>query len=134
MPRSARILLVVILLLSPLSILLVRTQTLTVAIPPNTPFTISFIHNLLDSAQFRFICDGGIVKNYTTSEILTGKSTTANADGTFTITVTAPGLASGTHSCSVSAFNTIGEIKSDPITIPIGNIPMKPGSVMVVSK
>jgi hypothetical protein len=131
MPRSARILLVVILLLSPLSL---SSQTLTVAIPPNTPFTISFTHNLLDSAQFRFICDGGIVKNYTTSEILAGKSTTANADGTFTITVTAPGLASGTHSCSVSAFNTIGEIKSDPITIPIGNIPMKPGSVMVVSK
>jgi hypothetical protein len=110
----------------------VKAQTLTVAIAPNTAFTIAFDGN--DTDSFRLWCEGNIVKNYTSAELTLGKSATKNADGTYTFTVSAPGLASGMHSCLVSAFNTLGETKSDPIQIPVGNLPMKPINLKVVVK
>lgn len=107
-------------------------QTLTVAIPPNTPFTVAF--DGMDTDSFRMWCDGSIVKNYSASEITTGKNSVKNADGTYTFTVSAPGLALGIHSCLISAFNPLGESKSDPIQIPIGNLPMKPLNFKVIVK
>jgi hypothetical protein len=75
----------------------IKAQTLTVAIAPNTAFTIAFDGN--DTDSFRLWCEGNIVKNYTAAELTLGKSATKNADGTYTFTVSAPGLASGMHSC-----------------------------------
>ena len=107
-------------------------QTVTVAIAPNTAYKISF--DALDEPEnmYRLWCDGQIVKNYTASETNLGKAPTKNTDGTTTITVSAPGLTAGSHSCLVSAFNDLGEVKSDPITIPIGNIPTKPVNLKIV--
>lgn len=105
-------------------------QTVTVAIPPNTAYKISF--DAIEGDSFRLWCDGSILKNYTNAEITLGKATTKNADGTYTFTVSAPGLTAGSHSCLVSAFNTLGEVKSEPITVPIGNLPMKPTNIKIV--
>lgn len=114
------------------------SQTLTVSISPNTPFSISFDHNLADNSNFRLWCDDSIVKNYTNAEILAGKNPLINTDGTYTITVSAPGLSSGNHNCQISAFNSIGESsKSETLLVPIGSIPAVPirlKFVVVISK
>lgn len=108
----------------------VLTQTVTVAIPPNTAYKISF--DAIEGDSFRLWCDGSIVKNYTNSEINLGKAAAQNTDGTYTFTVSAPGMVAGSHSCLVSAFNALGEVKSEPITVPIGNLPMKPTNIKIV--
>ena len=105
-------------------------QTLTVAIPPNQAFTISFDDNET-GVNFRWWCDGAISKNFTATELSTGK---AVLNGITTYTVSVPGLAQGKHSCLISAFNDLGETKSDPIDVPVGNIPMKPGNIRIVVK
>lgn len=109
-------------------------QTATVSIKPNTPWIFQFPHNQQDGASYRLWCDGAILKNYSDAEISAGKSSTVNANGDFIFTLTAPGLATGKHTCLMSAYNVIGEAKGDPIDIPIGNIPMKPGTIVVVVK
>lgn len=109
-------------------------QTTTVSIKPNTPWSLEFYHNGQDSSQYRLWCDGIIVKNYSDAEISNGKSSTVNIDGNFTYDLTAPGLSSGKHSCLISAYNLNGEVKGDPIDIPIGNLPMKPSAIKVVVK
>lgn len=109
-------------------------QTTTVSIKPNTPWLFQFPHNQQDGASYRLWCDGAIVKNYSDAEISAGKSITVNADSDFIFTLTAPGLPIGKHTCLMSAYNLVGEAKGDSTDIPIGNIPMKPGTIVVVVK
>lgn len=108
---------------------LVLGQTITVTLPPNTPFQIQWDHNGQDHAAFRLWCDGNITKNYAPAELV--KSEMANADGTFTYTATAPGLPVGEHACFVSAYNlveeTLGEAKGDPATITVATTTPVPG-------
>jgi hypothetical protein len=108
-------------------------QTITVTIPPATPFTISWDQPVEDAPtppSFRFWCDGTIAKNYAPRELT--KAATPNADGTVTFTAQAPGLPAGTHSCLVSAFNEIGEVKSVAIPITVGTAPATPLRLKVV--
>lgn len=92
-----------------LLILLLVPQTLSVTLPANTPFTLSFEHDGLLMPDFRAWCDGSIVKNFSAMD---GKpSIVANANGLYTYTVQVPGLPVGTHSCWVTAFNQNGESK-----------------------
>lgn len=80
-------------------------QTVTVTLKPNTPFDVQWEHDGKDNARFRMWCDGGIIKNYAPSELT--KSATADAEGFFTYTAKAPGLALGEHDCFVSAYNVV---------------------------
>lgn len=132
-----RLLILINLLIVSLSSIVVA-QSLSVSIPPNTPFSISFDHNLADSVSFRLWCDDSIVKNYTNSEILSGKNPVINTDGTYTITVSAPGLGNGNHNCQMTAFNSIGEsAKSETLLVPVGSIPAVPirlKFVVIISK
>jgi hypothetical protein len=114
------------LLISLLSANILSAQTLSVSIAPNTPFQISFDSPVDTSTSYRVWCDGNILKNYTATEINNGKSTVPNADGTFTFTISVPGLSLGKHSCLVSAFNDLGEAKSLPLDVPVGTIPSAP--------
>lgn len=107
--------------------------TLTVTLKPQTPFQITWDQPPAEGAigvNFRWWCDGGIVKNFTAAEAV-GK-VPANADGTTTYTATAPGLSAGSHSCLVSAFNDFGESKSAPIPITVGVVPGTPIKLKVV--
>lgn len=103
-----------------------KRQTLTIAIPPNTAFQIAFDDDDSD-VNYRWWCDGAIIKNFSSAEITAGKSGT-----TFTLSV--PGMIAGKHSCLISAFNSLGETKSDPIDVPIGNLPVKPNSLKIIVK
>jgi hypothetical protein len=96
-------------------------QTVTVTLKPNTPFQIQWDHNGQDHAAFRLWCNGAILKNYAPAELV--KSATAQPDGTFTYTATAPGLPIGEHACFVSAYNlveeTLGEAKGEPAVVTV---------------
>lgn len=110
---------------------LLSLQVLTVSIPPNTAFQLSFDHDNLNMASYRLWCDDAIIKNYPISEILAGKGP-INPDGTYTFTVSAPGLITGKHSCIISAYNDIGESKSTPISFPVGVVPSVPFNLRIV--
>lgn len=109
--------------------LLLPAQTLTVAIPPNTAFVISFEDSDM-IVGFRWWCNGAIVKNFSDAEVTAGRV----VGNPTVITVSVPGLPAGKHSCLVSAFNVIAEVKSDPVEIPVGNLPMKPANIKVIVK
>lgn len=110
-----------------------KEQTLTVAIPANTPYSVEFKHNG-EAAGFRLWCDSAIVKNYTATEIAAGKSATKNTDGNYTYQVMAPGMTNGQHSCLMSAIYPEGEQKGEPITVPIGNLQMRPIEFRIIVK
>lgn len=111
---------------------LLSAQTVTVTIPPATPFTVSWDQAIdgTTAPSFRFWCDGQIVKNYAARDVT--KAADANTDGTFTFTAQAPGLPAGTHSCLVSAYNDIGEAKSTAIPLSVGTAPATPLRLKVV--
>jgi hypothetical protein len=105
-------------------------QTLTVTVKPATPFTITWDQLVQDPMPaFRLWCDATIVKNYANADLTKGP---LNADGTIPYTAQAPGLAAGVHSCFVSAFNDIGEAKSDPIPVTAGTAPATPLRLKIV--
>lgn len=114
------------LLISLLSASILSAQTLSVSIPPSTPFQLSFDSPADPTTFYRVWCDGAILKNYTTAEINTGKSSVSNADGTTTFTISVPGLPLGKHSCLISAYNDLGESKSSLLDVPVGTIPSSP--------
>lgn len=101
-----------------LTIALLAQPTLSVTVPPDTAFQVSFDLPGTELPNFRWWCDGGIVKNYAGAQAV--KNPVANVDGSFSYALTVPGLSVGTHSCFVSAFNDLGEAKSVPITVPVG--------------
>jgi hypothetical protein len=106
--------------------LLTSPQTLSVTVPANTPFDVSFKHDGLLMPSFRWWCDGAIAKNFSASETQQPAGT-PDAAGLFTYTVTVPGLAAGSHTCFVSAFNDQGEVKAVPITFTVGGGPQPVG-------
>jgi hypothetical protein len=114
-----------------LTALLLLAQTVTVTIKPATPFTITWDQPTQNTFQlkYRLWCDGAIVKNYAVTEVTAGPD---NADGTTPETAIAPGLAAGTHSCFVSAYNDLGEAKSDAIPLTVGVTPGTPLRLRVV--
>ena len=109
-------------MISILVLLALISQTITANIPPNTPFTIAFDQDNLNNDKYRLWCDGTILKNYSSAEISLERSTTKNADGLYTFTLTAPGLSTGIHSCQVSAYNDAfpDDAKSLPENIVVG--------------
>ncbi len=110
--------------------LLTQQPTLTVTVKPSTPFTITWDQPQPDPLpSFRLWCDGGIVKNYTRTELTIGP---ANADGSLPITAQAPGLAAGSHTCFVSAYNEVAESKGAPIPISVGTAPATPLHLKIV--
>lgn len=114
-----------------LALLLTLSQTLTVTLKPATPFTITWDMPVDNSGpSFRLWCDGAVVKNYTPKELT--KAPLDNPDGTVTYTAEAPGLSAGNHSCFVSAFNLIGEVKGEPIPLVVGVLPSTPLRLKVV--
>lgn len=117
-------------------------QTLSVTVPANTPFEVSFKHDGLLMPSFRWWCDGSIAKNFSPTETKQ-PSTTPDADGRYTYTVTVPGLPAGSHTCFVSAFNDVGEVKAvcsatgttdcvTPITFSVGGAPQPVGKAPAV--
>ena len=117
-----------------LSLIVLLAQTLTAIVAPNTPFQISFDFDNNPPASIRWWCDNAIAKNFTTAEFSAGKGGTANSDGSFTYTLSVTGLANGSHSCFVSAFNDVGESKSSPIIITVGTAPKTPINLKLVVK
>jgi hypothetical protein len=131
-----------------LAALSVLPQTLSVTVPANTPFDVSFKHDGLLMPSFRWWCDGAIAKNFTATE--TRQPTTdPDANGRYLYTVTAPGLAIGIHTCWFTAFNDNGETKTlctatvttdcvTPITFtvgtptPVGKPPAVPVDIRIV--
>lgn len=85
------------------------------AVKPNEAFLIKFDAD--DISKFRLWCDGRIVKNYSTAEVKLGKNPIVTAEGLFTYTLSAPALTQANHSCLVSAFDSLSELKSDPLNI-----------------
>lgn len=68
--------------------------------------------------KFRLWYDGAIVKNFTNAEVRAGKAAQANADGSFTYTLSAPGLSLRDHDLKVSEFDATGEERfSTPILL-----------------
>lgn len=116
------------------AILLPLPQTLTVTLKPLTPFQITWDQppepDPTAKVSFRWWCEGGIVKNFTTAEVVA--TTPANPDGTTTYTATVPGLSGGSKSCLVSAYNDIGETKSTAIPLTVGVVPATPLKLRVV--
>lgn len=108
-----------------------KSQTLTVAIKPNTPFPVEFQH-VHNAEGYRMWCNGAIVKNYNNAEIAAGRSKEPDADGLYTFTVSAPGLPAGKYTCQISAFYGTNELKSESIVIPIGNIETAPSNFKIV--
>jgi len=130
-----------------LAALFAPPQTLSVTVPANTPLDVSFKHDGLLMPSFRWWCDGSIAKNFSATE--TQPAGTPDAAGLFTYTVTVPGLAAGSHTCFVSAFNDQGEVKAacsatvtttcvTPITFtvgtptPVGKPPAVPVDIRIV--
>ena len=114
-----------------LATLLLLAQTVTVTLPPNTPFQIQWSHEGELTTRYRLWCDGGIVKNYSTTDAV--RNATPDPDGLWTFTATAPGLAVGEHVCLVSAYDVVepaaGEYKSEPASITIATTTPVPGKV-----
>ena len=91
----------------------------SIVIRINTPVKFVFEHNgdngLGGQSSYRLWCNKAIVKNYTPTEALAGKSTTPNATGEFTYTLSYLGFATaGTKECHVTAYNESIESESDP--------------------
>lgn len=106
-----------------LTALLQAQPTVTVTLPPNTPFQIQWDHRGELTTRFRLWCDGSIIKNFSTTEAARGTET--HADGTITFTATAPGLPIGEHTCLISGYDlfeeaSLGEFKGDPLTFAVG--------------
>jgi hypothetical protein len=114
--------------------LLFLLQTLTANVAPATSFTVAFEHAQQSGDMYRMWCDSTIIKNWNNTEIAAGKSTTANANGEYTFTLTSPGLAAGTHSCFISAYNTYGEAKGTPENIIVGAAPSIPVGFRIIVK
>jgi hypothetical protein len=116
-----------------LYLLLAAPQTITVTLPPDTPFPIQWKHPLELTTRFRLWCDSEIKKNFTSAEAVRG--TEPDVAGYYTYTATAPGLPVGEHVCLVSAFDVFeearyGEFKSEPATITMAPAPTPvPGKV-----
>jgi hypothetical protein len=111
---------------------LILAQTLTVTLKPATPFQITWDQPAALNTfapKYRWWCDGAIVKNFAASEVTAGPD---NADGTTPQTATVPGLSAGTHSCLVSAFNDLGEAKSDAVPLTVGTAPATPLRLRIV--
>ena len=110
-------------------------QTLTVTIPPNTPFEVTWKHDGLGMPMFRWWCNGAIVKNFSEGETMPVPLVT-DATGHYTFTATVPGLPVGTHACFISAYNGVGEVKADPVPIVVAvpKLPSMPFEIRVVIK
>jgi hypothetical protein len=111
--------------------LVARTQTIAVTIPPGVPFKIEWKHDGLEMPEFRWWCDGAIVKNFSLSET----PSVLLPDGvTYLYTATVPGLALGTHPCFISAFNGVGEVKAAPVPllVKVPTAPSTPFDIRVV--
>ena len=74
---------------------------------PGEAFLIQFEYKDAPPDKFRLWYDGGIVKNYSNTEVILGKK--ANADGTFTYTLSAPPLDLKNHTYFISVYNQEGE-------------------------
>lgn len=92
-------------------------QTLSVTVPVNAEFQVSFDLEQDTTVGVRWICDGAILRNYTLSVLPKVPASTANVS---TYTLTVPPLTAGSHSCQVSAFNEAGESKSAVFVFPVG--------------
>lgn len=130
-------------------VLALVAQTLSVTVPANTPFDVSFKHDGLLMPSFRWWCDGSIAKNFSSTETRQ-PATPPDVDGRYLYTVSVPGLPAGSHSCFVSAFNDQGEFKAcnaavttDCVTpiaftvgsaVPIGKPPAVPVDLRIVVK
>lgn len=92
-------------------------------IQADTPFQVSFIHDGLLMPQYRWWCDGALIKTFTAEDVPLPVPFTTDATGyvttdeQYTFRVTVPGLAAGTHTCAVSAVNDLGEAMANPLTI-----------------
>jgi hypothetical protein len=122
-------------MLTTLIALVLSAQTLTVTLKPNTPFQIQW-DQLLEgtfTARYRWWCDGVIVKNFAPADLTI--SDTLNVDRTQAITATVPGLAVGSHSCFVSAFDpgaAFPEMKGEAIPLAVGTGPTTPLRLRVI--
>lgn len=95
-----------------------------VTVKPNTPFKVQFQSKVDSNELFHFKCDSTILKNWTDLERRAGTTLTADVDGFFTITLDyTPGLANGSHTCSVIADNLFGSVETPSISVPSGNAP-----------
>lgn len=95
-----------------------HAQTLTTVLKPDEPFRISFGHPRAFQEAFRWWCNGAILKNIPSTELV--QSAERHTDGGWTFEVGVPGLKEGKHTCQISAYNSAGESKSEPITITVG--------------
>lgn len=121
-----------------LILLLALAQTapaLTVVLPPDTPFRISFEGQPDADARFRWWCDGAIVKNFAPADLAKGAVT---ADGLVAYEGEVPGVARGAHSCLVSAWTSASEAMGAPeaksVAVPIvaGTLPVTPINLRVL--
>lgn len=94
------------------------------AVTPNQPFKIQFLSANNVGELYHFKCDGTILKNYSATEVAAGKSSSPDPDGFYTFTLDfTPGLANGTHTCTILADNSFGSVESMPVLVPAGNAP-----------
>lgn len=116
---------------SALLALVLLAQTITVTIPPNTEYTVAWQHDGLLMPEFRWWCDGEIVKNF---PLLMPVPLTPDADGLYTYTALVPGMPEGVHMCFISAYNQHGEVKAPPVPIVVGTPqpPAMPFNIRVV--
>lgn len=115
-----------------LFVALLQQPALTAIVPPDTPFEITWEQPVeTPMPAYRFWCNGVILKNFTNAEIASAPSESA---GMVTITTNAPGLKAGTYTCLVSAFNSVGETKSESVPILVGTMPGTPIKLRIVVK
>lgn len=102
-------------------------------LPPNAAYRVQWTQDTAQGPQFRLWVDEVIAKNYKTSEVTCTPTT-----GTLA-TCTAPGVPFtvsqiGTHEIRVSAYNAVGESKSDPVPVTVNwaSAPPAPAAVSVV--
>jgi hypothetical protein len=116
--------------------LFAQTPQLTVALRPQEPFTVGWQGYPTD--QFRWWCDGAIVKNFTAAELTKGTTVLSPETEFVEISATVPGLPEGSHSCAVSSYTAFMELagiadkKSVPIPLLVGNEARTPISLRVI--
>lgn len=102
------------------------------AVKPDTPFLIEWYQPdaVASQPQFRWSCNGAIVKNFRTGEALAQGD--PDATGGITYRAQVPGLPLGTHPCHVTAFNAFGEASGEETSVPVGVAPSKPSKVTII--
>lgn len=114
-------------------LLLATLQTPTIEVlKPSTPFFVEWYQPdaVNSQPQFRWVCNGTVIKNFSTSEpIAQGEP---DATGGITYRVQVPGLPVGQHQCHINAFNFVGEVSGADQATPVGTVPSVPGKFTII--